>query len=60
MIYDKINELKCTASTVAPGDVKVSTGARKRDKRAVVCSVYVKKGTLKINGNTKNDLAIAA
>lgn len=38
----------------------VSTGVWKQDKRAVVCQVYVKKGTLNINANNKNNFALAA
>ncbi len=43
------------------GDVQVSTGMRKQNKRAAVCSVCVKKGTLKINAkNNNNNFAYAA
>lgn len=39
----------------------VSTGMLNRDKRVVVCSDYVKKGTLNINAkNTNNNFALAA
>lgn len=41
------------------GDVMVSTGILKQDKRAEDCSVFVKMGTLIINGKT-NKLAFAA
>ena len=42
------------------GDVKVSTGVWKPDKRAAVCSVCVKKGTLNINAKNNNSFALAA
>ena len=39
----------------------VSTGTVNQDKRVVVCSVYVKKGTLNINAKkTNNNFALAA
>jgi len=39
----------------------VSTGILNRDKRAAVCSVCVKKGTLKVNAKkTNNNFALAA
>lgn len=41
------------------GDVKVSTGVWKPDKRAEVASLR-KKGTLKINAKTNNNYALAA
>lgn len=42
------------------GDVMVSTGMWKQDKRAAVCSVCVKKGTLNTNAKNNNKLAFAA
>ncbi len=42
------------------GDVMVSTGVLKRDKRVVVCPDYVKKDTLNINAKKNNTLAFAA
>ena len=43
------------------GGVKVSTGVLKQEKRAVVCPVYVKKDTLKINAKNNNrTFALAA
>ena len=42
------------------GDVKVSTGVQKPDKRAVVGSDYLKKGPLKINAKKNNNFALAA
>jgi hypothetical protein len=42
------------------GDVMVSTGMWKQDKRAAVCPVCVKKGTLNTNAKNNNKLAFAA
>lgn len=43
------------------GGEKVSTGVLNQDKRAVVCPVYVKKGTLNTNAkNNNNNFALAA
>lgn len=42
------------------GGVKVSTGVWNQEKRAVVCQVYVKNGTLNINAKNNNNYALAA
>lgn len=42
------------------GDVKVSTGVWKPDKRAVDCTRYVKRCTLNINAKNNNNYAFAA
>lgn len=38
----------------------VSTGVRNQDKRVVVCQVYVKNGTLKLNAKNRTNFALAA
>jgi hypothetical protein len=38
----------------------VSTGVLNQDKRAVVCQVYVKNGTLNTNAKNNNNFALAA
>ena len=42
------------------GDVKVSTGAVKRDKRAVVAQSTLKGATFNLNAKNKPNLAFAA
>ena len=42
------------------GDVLVSTGVWKPDKRAAVCPVCVKRDTLNINAKRTNNFALAA
>ncbi len=42
------------------GDVKVSTGVWKRDKRAVDCISYEKICTLNTNAKNNNNFAFAA
>ena len=42
------------------GGEMVSTGVRNQDKRAAVCQVCVKNGTLNINAKNNNNFALAA
>ena len=61
MIIQRYRERSLPIHTFHSGVKLVSTGVLKREKRAAVCSVCVKKGTLNTNAKNNNrSFALAA